>query len=466
MPSNSSLFPDLETIRAIDDRLTARLSQKRAEASTRSASTDTPSQSWRSELASFSFDTAQDLEGLMDWTMLALDDGIVQMTHPGYLGLFNPAPTFPAECADRIASAYNPQICVWSHAPKAVEIEQHVIRSIALRVGMSEGATGHFTSGGAEANGTAVLCALTAKQPEYGEVGSSAFDGRPIIYASNESHLAWLKIAHAAGIGRSSVRLISTDGSGRMDVQALEREIRADVVAGNTPIMIAATAGTTNAGMVDPLNECAAIAERNNIWLHVDAAWGGALIACDQARTTLSGIEKADSVTIDAHKWFATTMGAGMFLTSRSKIPADVFRVTASYMPESEAENDFYLNSAQWSRRFLGLRLFLSLGAAGWDGYAQHVNHSRDLVSLISENLLAQGWSKANASDMAVACLVPPEGPDAVDAYVSRVQASGSYWVSKAIFEGRPVLRVCVTNGRTSASDAEGLIRLLTNVST
>ena len=147
MPSNSSLFPDLETIRAIDDRLTARLSQKRAEASTRSASPDTPSQSWRRELASFSFDTAQDLEGLMDWTMLALDDGIVQMTHPGYLGLFNPAPTFPAECADRIASAYNPQICVWSHAPKAVEIEQHVIRSIALRVGMSEGATGHFTSG-------------------------------------------------------------------------------------------------------------------------------------------------------------------------------------------------------------------------------------------------------------------------------------------------------------------------------
>lgn len=461
MPSDSSLFPDLETIRTLDDRLTAKLLEHRTNAAKRSVSANTPSDDWQGELARFSFDAAEDLEDLMDWVMSALDDGIVQMTHPGYFGLFNPAPTFPSECADRIVSAFNPQICVWSHAPKAVEIEQHVIRSVALRAGLPINSTGHFTSGGAEANGTAVLCALTAKNPEFGEVGSHAFDGQPIIYASAESHLAWLKIAHATGIGRSSVRLVSTDGCGRMDAVELERQIEADIVAGHTPVIIAATAGTTNAGMIDPLTECAAIAKRYSVWFHVDAAWGGALIACDEARSALNGIEKADSVTIDAHKWFATTMGAGIFLTSRPDIPADVFRVTASYMPDSDPANDFYLNSAQWSRRFVGLRLFLSLGAAGWDGYAQHVNHSKRLVDLIVAGVSNEGWSKVNASDMAVACLTPREGSETVETYVNRVQASGRYWVSKAMFEGRPVLRVCVTNGRTSESDAKGLIELL-----
>jgi len=112
----------------------------------------------------------------------------VQMTHPGYLGLFNPAPTFAAECADRIASAFNPQICVYSHAPAAVEIEQHVIDEVARRAGLPKDSGGHFTSGGAEANSTAVLCALQAKCPNYSDKGIYEFGGQPTIYVSKESH--------------------------------------------------------------------------------------------------------------------------------------------------------------------------------------------------------------------------------------------------------------------------------------
>lgn len=463
MTKNTPLFPNMETMHAVEDRLTKTLVQKTKMQTDRSVAPNPPSEQWRNELQSFSFAEGLDLEQLMDWVMSSLDDGIVHMTHPGYMGLFNPAPTFPSECADRIASAYNPQICVWSHAPKAVEIEQHVIRQVAARVGLPVGASGHFTSGGAEANNTAVLCALTAKNPEYGDIGCDAFQGRPIIYVSKESHLAWLKIAHATGIGRSSVRFISTDGEGRMSASALSDAINTDLAAGNTPVMIAATAGTTNAGMVDPLLECAELASGHDIWFHVDAAWGGALIACPQAASVLNGIEKSNSITIDAHKWFATTMGAGMFLTSRPAILADSFHVTASYMPESHAEDDFYSNSAQWSRRFVGLRLFLSLGAAGWNGYAGHVRNALELADRFVTKMVAHGWSRKNSSEMAVICLTPPEGSNAVDSYVERIQRLGRSWVSKAIMEGKPVLRMCITNGRTSEGDVDELVEQLTS---
>ena len=159
MTKNTPLFPNMETMHAVEERLTKTLVQKTKMRTDRSVAPNPPSEQWRNELQSFSFAEGLDLEQLMDWVMSSLDDGIVHMTHPGYMGLFNPAPTFPSECADRIASAYNPQICVWSHAPKAVEIEQHVIRQVAARVGLPVGASGHFTSGGAEANNTAVLCA-------------------------------------------------------------------------------------------------------------------------------------------------------------------------------------------------------------------------------------------------------------------------------------------------------------------
>jgi len=138
--------------------------------------------------------------------------------------------------------------------------------------------------------------------------------------------------------------------------------------------MIVATAGTTSAGMIDPLADCGEIARSSGIWYHVYAAWGGALIASEKLRDRLGGIEEADSVTIDAHKWFATTMGSGMFLIRNASILSSAFHVLTSYMPSQSEDIDPYLTSMQWSRRFLGLRLFLSLATAGWTGYARMSN--------------------------------------------------------------------------------------------
>jgi glutamate/tyrosine decarboxylase-like PLP-dependent enzyme len=273
--------------------------------------------------------------------------------------------------------------------------------------------------------------------------------------------LAWLKIAHQAGIGRSAVRLVATDGTGRMAPAALEQAIEQDLAGGRVPFMIAATAGTTNAGMIDPLNECADIARQHRLWYHVDAAWGGGLIASECRKHLLAGIERADSVTIDAHKWFATTMGCGIFITSAGDLLSRAFQVSASYMPSNTVSVDPYVTSAQWSRRFLGLRLFLSLAAVGWEGYRQHVDHTLTMSDCFKEKITALGWTVANDSPVGVVCITHPRSR-AVRPIVNHVLATGKAWVSVAMFEGREVIRTCVTSGLTTFEDVDIFARVLT----
>jgi glutamate/tyrosine decarboxylase-like PLP-dependent enzyme len=225
--------------------------------------------------------------------------------------------------------------------------------------------------------------------------------------------------------------------------------------------MIAATAGTTNAGMIDPLAPCAEIARGFGLWYHVDAAWGGALIASDRLRRKLAGLEQADSVTIDAHKWFATTMGCGMFLTPHAPILSAAFHVSANYMPSNALGADPYITSVQWSRRFLGLRLFLSLASAGWKGYARHIERAIELSAMLREELEARGWSTANDSSLAVLCIEPPSGSRDIASIVSDVLASGRAWISAAMFEGRPVIRACITHGETTPEDLRQLVEAL-----
>jgi glutamate/tyrosine decarboxylase-like PLP-dependent enzyme len=280
---------------------------------------------------------------------------------------------------------------------------------------------------------------------------------------SQDSHLAWLKIAQEAGIGRSAVRLVATDGLGRMDQNALKDAVISDRLSGHIPIMIAATAGTTNGGMIDPLWACAELARSNDLWYHVDAAWGGALLASDRLGNALAGIERADSLTIDAHKWFATTMGCGMFITKHPQVLSSTFQVSTSFMPSNLPGIDPYVTSVQWSRRFLGLRMFLSLAAAGWSGYAEHVEGSIELTDLLRDKLVARGWSIANSSPLGVLCLQPPPGFGDVRSIVARVLASGRAWIAVASFEGSDVIRACVTHGETTENDVVELVYALTD---
>ena len=174
-------------------------------------------------------------------------------------------------------------------------------------------------------------------------------------------------------------------------------------------------------------------------------------------------MEKADSVTIDAHKWFATTMGCGMFITRHAPILSSAFQVSTGFMPSNVAGLDPYVTSVQWSRRFLGLRLFLSLAAAGWAGYAQHVEKSIELASLLKEELLNNGWTIANDSPLAVLCIKPPSRFGDARAIVDRVLASGKAWIAVAKYEGTDVIRACVTHGETTPNDVYELVIALQN---
>src|SRR5581483_7472473 len=363
-PPVPALFPDRATREHLDDLLTRELASAHERIARGSVLPRVDMERFRRELAGFDFELPQAAETVLAWSIAQLEHGTVHMTHPRYFGLFNPAPVAPAQWADRIAGTFNPQLASSGSSPAPVEIEAHVIRAIAHRAGFPPGAAGHFTTSGSEANYTALICALTRAEPRFGIDGVRAFPGPVALYTSRECHPAWLKIAHQAGVGRSAVRLVPTDGRGRMDARALAATVVRDRGDGVTPVLIAATAGTTAGGMIDPLEACAVIAREQGLWYHVDAAWGGAALASEKLRGVLAGTELADSLTIDAHKWFATTMGCGMFISRDAAVLSEAFQVGGDFMPSNASSLDPYLNTVQWSRRFLGLRLFLSLAVA------------------------------------------------------------------------------------------------------
>jgi glutamate/tyrosine decarboxylase-like PLP-dependent enzyme len=244
-------------------------------------------------------------------------------------------------------------------------------------------------------------------------------------------------------------------------VAALEQAISEDRARGIVPFMISATAGTTGAGMIDPLGECARVAREAGLWYHVDAAWGGAVMASLRLSGLLAGIEHADSITIDAHKWFATTMACGMFVTRHAPILDAAFNVSTSFMPSQRSHVDPYVGTVQWSRRFLGLRLFLALGSGGWGAYATHVERSVDLVAVLRASLAERGWTIINDSLLAVLCVLPPAGSADVTTIAARVLATGQAWVAAASFEGRKVIRICVTHGEAGLQDIAQLTEVL-----
>jgi glutamate/tyrosine decarboxylase-like PLP-dependent enzyme len=213
--------------------------------------------------------------------------------------------------------------------------------------------------------------------------------------------------------------------------------------------------------MIDPLHPCADVAKQQGLWFHVDAAWGGAALASNRLRGLLDGIERADSMTIDAHKWFATTMGCAIFVTARGELLPEAFHASTSFMPSSISGVDPYLTSMQWSRRFLGLRLFLALAAAGWEGLGAHVERGIEVIERIKQRLIDLRWRIANDSPLAVLDAIPPADLGDVRDLVRRVVASGQAWVAPTLFEGEDVVRICATNGETRMEDVDALIAAL-----
>lgn len=388
----------------------------------------------------------------------------VRSDHPRYFGLFNPPALPTAIAGDLIAATVNPQLAVHGHAPAAAAIERRLLRFFGACIGWeADAVAGTFTSGGSEANHTALLAALAKRYPDWADAGVRALDGSPAIYVSAQAHLAWIKIARAAGLGADAVRRVPTaDGLAlRGDELAafLEREGERD------PVLVVATAGTTAHGAVDDLSGLAAVARRHGAHMHVDAAWAGAALLVGQGRDALRGIEQADSVTIDAHKWLAVPMGAGMYL-ARDWAPLETaFGVRTDYMPSaSHAHRDAYIHSLQWSRRFIGLKLFMALASLGRDGYARMIRAQVALGDTLRRGLAGRGWQVVNDTPLPLVCFVP-DGVDDRDAAVRHIETavldSGRAWISQVALRGRPVLRACITSFETRDRDVGILLDLL-----
>ena len=426
----------------------------------------------RGVLAGRDFTTPTDALETLEFVADAMWRFQTHSRHPRYFGLFNPASTTMGIAADALVAAFNPQLAAWTHSPFGAEVERHLIREFGQKFGYEPDVVdGVFTTGGSEANHTALLTALMNSFPEIGEHGLRALSAQPIIYISSQGHHSFLKAARASGLGASAVREIPVDADLRMDVVALVDRIRRDRKDGFEPLMIVATAGTTTAGVVDPIDEMAEIAASEGAWFHVDAAWGGAAAFVPELRPALAGIEKSDSITFDAHKWLSAPVGAGLYLTRRPDVLDRTFRVATNYMPRDAAELeavDSYAHSIQWSRRFTGLKVFMSLLVAGWEGHAEAIRHQTAMGDRLRKRLQESGWGVVNCTPLPVVCFIDRalwEGGAAeyLDSVRKSVIDSGDAWISIARIgdDARPVLRACVTNYRTEAEDVDALVELL-----
>jgi aromatic-L-amino-acid decarboxylase len=421
----------------------------------------------RTYLEQFDFGQPADALGLVNEIADKMKTWSLHTPHPRYFGLFNPAPTDFGMVADLLTAGLNPQIGAWHHNPFAVEIEAHLIRYFAEQFGIGESAFGHFTGGGSEANFSAVVVALSRIFPSFAKTGARGLEGQPTLYCSTEFHHSFVKIAHQCGLGRNAVRLVPVTQQFVMDDAALGQMIDEDRKNGMLPFMVVATVGTTNAGLIEPMREIGDIAALKNLHLHVDAAWGGGVILSENHKSLLDGIEKADTITFDPQKMLSVPMGAGMFLVREHQWLREAFGLTTDYVPQSQTENlDNYQLSFQFSRRFIGLKLFMTLAAVGRKGLAKAIDRQLGLAKVLADKLERAGFRVVNGASLGVVCFVPPDEwcitrHAQLEALAERVRESGQAWISSTKLGGRSVLRACITSHLTRESDLDRLVALL-----
>lgn len=387
------------------------------------------------------------------------------VTHPRYFGLFNPSVSTASIVADALVALYNPQLAAWSHSPAANEIERLTLRYFSRAIGFDpETSSANFTTGGLEANLSALVIALTHRFPSYRHTGVAGLGSKPTVYISSESHHSLVKICRIVGLGDDALREVSTNDRFAMDPAALRAQIEADRGTGRYPFLVVGTAGSTGGGIVDPLADLADTAREFNLWFHIDAAWGGAALLVPRLRPGLQGIERADSVTWDAHKWLSVPMGAGMFFCRHADAARDAFDISTSYMPAASGEDvlDPYRTTLQWSRRAIGLKLFMSLAELGGSGLREQVDHQALMGDLLKKKLVEAGYIITNDTTLPLICMTHDDiraGRCTTEDIVRSVQARGRAWISDVVLGRREkALRACITSFRTKEDDLNILI--------
>ena len=354
---------------------------------------------------------------------------------------------------DLLAAVLNQNVTAWRSAPAAVTIEQSVVGWLAEAVGCSA-FRGTLCGGGSAANLMGLAMAREAKLPAN-EAGA-----RPCtVYASEQVHMSIPKAIAMLGIGRANLRLIPVDDDLRMRTDALEAAIAADRCAGMTPIAIVATAGSVNIGAIDPLPEIAEIARREALWLHVDGAYGG--LAALAVPEKFRGLERADSISLDAHKWFYQPLECGCLLYRDPQFARDAFSHTEDYvrvMAENPTESfAFFEESMELSRRFRALKLWMSLQYHGKRAFREAISRDLAHAQLLAETIQSQPELELLAPvPLSAVCFRHRSKDNA--SILKRVIARGRVYLSNATIYGQFALRACFVNHRTTEDDVRAIV--------
>jgi len=414
------------------------------------------------------FDTSRSTVDAVKEVVDGLSKYAVHTPHPNYYGMFNPRANFPSILADAITATFNPQLAAWGHAQYAVEIENLLIQELGKKFGYeAPNIDGVFATGGQEANLTAVLSALNHKFPKFGQDGLQSIEGKPVLYCSKASHHSGVKAAKVSGLGSNAVRYIDVNAKQEMRVDLLKEQIVKDLKDGCIPFMIVATMGSTGVGAIDPIIELANISKENNLWLHADAAYGGAVVLTENYKYLFKGLELADSVTFDAHKWLSVPMATSLYITKHPNILGKTFSITSDYMPEEEDEIErlgSYTHSIQWSRRFMGLKLYMPLLVFGWKGYDDTISHQIKMGKLLRQKLQENNWQLYNSTELPIVCFNDPDY-EKNEHFTSFMYDSfletGEAWINKFPIDDTFTLRACITNYATTEKHLDELIALL-----
>jgi aromatic-L-amino-acid/L-tryptophan decarboxylase len=400
--------------------------------------------------------------------------------HPGSFSYFTPPP-LPVSIAGEVLSQWGQQGAdVWHAGPIAALVEEEVVAWLRELVGFGEGSWGVLTSGGVMANLMAMTVArdrhlarlLKLEEPPRGP----KLD-RVRVYASDQTHFSIARALDVLGFPAPTLRVIDSDERFRLRADPVARAIAEDRAEGLTPFAISAVAGSTNTGSVDGLDELADLAERERLWLHVDAAYGGAARFSEELAPRVPSLERADSVTVDPHKWFfqAYDIG-GLVVRSREDLHETFHRSPEYYRsarPEDEPLN-WYEYSIEGTRRFRALKLWLTWKFLGTDGFARLVEHNVRLAEHLVARCRELGSFEVipEEPELSVVCFrhVPPGlDEDGLDAYQDRLQraleVSGEGWVSTTRLSGRTYLRAGIVNYLSTETDVDRVLRALMRLS-
>ncbi|HEX8163709.1 MAG TPA: pyridoxal-dependent decarboxylase [Pyrinomonadaceae bacterium] len=421
----------------------------------------------------------------------------MKIPSPRYFGLFNPTPLAVGVWADALASALNQNQAVWRNSPAASVVEARVLRWLCEMIGYPPASYGTMTSGGSEANLVALKCArdrADARARDFGlrraagGVDDPAVGNSPepsargagddlVVYASEQAHYSFEKSVDILGLGRRNLRKIATDERFHVRVDLLRAEIERDLAAGNVPACVAGSAGATSTGVVDPLDELADVAAEYGVWFHVDAAYGGALALSEQHRHLLKGVERADSVTVDPHKWMFVPFAAGATLVrDGGRVLRDSFDITPEYLSEQRGGEDVPFDCFRYgqlgTKRFNALKVWMALKTLGTRGYAEIIDRQIELTKHLAARLRSmENFETVGEVETAVCCFrfVPPDlgGADGATldalqiALQQRVERSGEAWISTTVLKGRRALRANVNSYLTGRGHVDDLVELL-----